>query len=145
MVYFSSFLLILLWMLSYLLSSIELSLAITISDSSLSVEQTCDKFFCKDIFWLVLVWIKNVRYWNLLCDSHFRSYMVNMKVKGISSHHTPINTSWYIKVTFSGFICGSLLHINLIRSFFKPLNNLWNILHDDISNGISCIFVFIWP
>ena len=39
---------------------------------------------------------------------------------------------------------GPLPHITLIRKHFKVLDNLWNILHTDISDNMPRIFVFIW-
>ena len=35
-------------------------------------------------------------------------------------------------------------HITLKRQLFKLPDNLWNIRHTDISNGITCIFLFPW-
>ena len=40
---------------------------------------------------------------------------------------------------------GTIMHINLIRQLLKFLNELLNILHNDIRNGITCLFVFLWP
>ena len=49
------------------------------------------------------------------------------------------------KVTVSGFMFAPLPHITRIMQIFKILDNLWKILHTDISNGIPCPFVFLWP
>ena len=38
---------------------------------------------------------------------------------------------------------GPLPHITRTRKLFKLLDNLWKILHTDISNGIPCLF-FLW-
>ena len=40
---------------------------------------------------------------------------------------------------------GPIPQITLIMQNLKLLNDLRNILQADISNGIPCIFVFIWP
>ena len=39
---------------------------------------------------------------------------------------------------------GPLPHITLIIQLFKILDNILNILHTDIINGISYLFVFLW-
>ena len=39
---------------------------------------------------------------------------------------------------------GPLPHITVIRKLFKLLDNLWNILHNGISNGTTCIFTTLW-
>ena len=83
--------------------------------------------------------------WNLLRTSHFCSYRVNVKDKGIISHHTVSNLSCYVILNVSGLIFGPLPHISLTRLFFKLIDNLWSILHTDIINGIPCLFVFLWP
>ena len=40
---------------------------------------------------------------------------------------------------------GNLLLITFIRWFFKFPNNLWKVLLNDISDGIPCLFLLIWP
>ena len=40
---------------------------------------------------------------------------------------------------------GTLLHIILISQLLKLFDNIWKILHTDISNGIPFIFLFFWP
>ena len=40
---------------------------------------------------------------------------------------------------------GPLLHITLIMQLFKIFDNIWKIIHTDISNGTPCLFVFLWP
>ena len=67
------------------------------------------------------------------------------KFTGISSHHKLRNFSFQIKVTVSGFLFLPLPHITLMMQLLKLPDNLWNILHTDISNGIPCTFIFIWP
>ena len=42
-------------------------------------------------------------------------------------------------------VFGPFLHITLIRQLLKLLNNLGNILQADISNGMPCLFLFLWP
>ena len=35
--------------------------------------------------------------------------------------------------------------ITFINQFLKIPDNIWKVLHTDISNGITCFLVFIWP
>ena len=35
--------------------------------------------------------------------------------------------------------------ITFITQLLKLPNNLWKVLNTDISNGIPCLFVFLWP
>ena len=50
-----------------------------------------------------------------------------------------------MNVNVSRFMFGTLLHITLIRQIFELLDNIWKILHTDISNGITWLFLFLWP
>ena len=68
-----------------------------------------------------------------------------MQVKGVSSHHTLCEMSCKLKVTVSGIIFGPPSLIPFIRQFLKLPDNLWNVLYTDISYGIPCLFVFLWP
>ena len=81
----------------------------------------------------------------MLCASHLRSYRVNVIIGGIRYHHTLIRMPFWIKLTFGGFMFGPLPHITLIKQIFKLLDNLWKILHTDISNCIPFLFLFLWP
>ena len=76
---------------------------------------------------------------------HFCSYMVNMRVEGIISHHTLHKLSFWVKFTVIRLIFAALLLVNFIRQVFKLPDNLWKVLLTDISNGIPYLFAFIWP
>ena len=60
----------------------------------------------------------------------------------IESHHALINMYFWIKLTVSRFMFGTLPHIILISQLLNFLNNPRNILQTDISNGIPCLFSF---
>ena len=81
--FLASFLFVFLWTYSDSLSSVELSYTIMLFDSSSPVELTWDK-----VSSFFLICRTNVGVRNLIHTSRFRSYSVNVKVEGISSHHT---------------------------------------------------------
>ena len=78
----------------------------------------------------------------MLRASNLHSYRVNVKIEGISSHHTLSKMYCYIKVNVSGFMFGPLPHTTLIRQLLKLIDNIRNIFHTDISNGMTSIFFF---
>ena len=105
-----------------------------------------------DPFLFALIQRTDIQIRNILCihlrNIHFlrvsnlRSYRANVQIE---SHHTIRNMFCWIKVTSSGFLFGPLPHITLIRQLLRFLNNLLDILHTDISNGIPCLFVILRP
>ena len=82
-----------------------------------------------------------LRFIHLLHVSHLRYYRANV---WIDSHHTLSKISCQIKLSVGRFMFGPLTHITLIIRLLKFLDNLWNILQTDISNGIPWIFVLLW-
>ena len=79
----------------------------------------------------------------MFCSSRCRSYMVNVQVEGISSHHTLWKLSCWIKVTVSRLMFGPTPLITLIMKIFKLPNNLWEVLLTVISNEIPC-FIYLF-
>ena len=54
-----------------------------------------------------------------------------------------INRRW-LKVTISRLMFGPSPIITLKNNFLKLPDNIWKVLHTDISDGIPCLFVFLW-
>ena len=50
-----------------------------------------------------------------------------------------------MKVAGSWLMLGDPFHIRYLDNFLKLFDNLQNVLHADISDGIPCLFVFLRP
>ena len=94
---------------------------------------------CDDPFWFALVQITNVQSRNLLRANYFGSYRINMQIKVIISHHTR-RAVLLDKRHVSGFMFGPLPQITRFKQLVKLLDNLWKILHTDISNDTPWFF-----
>ena len=82
--------------------------------------------------------------WNVFQTIHFHYYRVIVQVEGISSHHKFLKLSCKVKVAVGGLMFGPPPLINFIRKFIKLPDNLLKVLHTDISDGITLLFVFLW-
>ena len=140
--FFASFLLFtLLWAHSGLISSVELSSVIILFDSSLSVEQTCDKVSSTSKYFDSPSSVEK------MCDIVI-SFLFLMDRRESWGHQLSPYTFQSVliyKITISGPIFGPPPLITFIRYFLKLPDNLWRVLLTDIYYGIPCLFSFLWP
>ena len=95
------------------------------------------------LFWFSLLRRTNVINNNLFHTSKFNYYRVNVGIEGISSCHTLLKMSFWVKVTVSKIMFEPPHLIPFIRQFIKLPDNIWNVLHTDICYCIPLLFAFI--
>ena len=59
-----------------------------------------------------------------------------------TSQHTLCDTPKQMIVALSWIMFGDPFHIRYLDNFFKLFDNVGKVLHDDIYDGIPCLFVF---